>query len=194
MLTERMVVDGLIADPNDPIFDRLEAVLTKLDKQGLTLAFVGHEEVDMHLKWSWVDASTGTAVHMWDDYRSDVKYLELRVPDEATMTLLRSLLSAKLKPPTRASLLARARRKLERTPLMRVVFAAGNEPDDDTVALVTGALADSSPHVRGAAAYGAGVLGWPVFRAPLEQALTSEQDGRVLDALRRSLAIVPAAS
>jgi hypothetical protein len=185
-----MVVDGLIADPDDPIFKRLDKARRTIAKDGLALVFVGMEEKDLHMKWSWVDETSGTALHMWDDYRSDVKYLELRAPDEGTMTRLRDALTAAVKPPPRATLLSHARKKPARTSVMRAVFGAGNEPDRETAQLVVDALANSSQYVREAAAYGAGILGWPEFAAALEEALATEREPRVQDMLRRSIALM----
>jgi len=154
------------------------------------LEFTGKNETLSHMKWSWADRTTQTALHMWDDYRTQVKYLELVAPDCGTMGKSRDALTATLKPPTRASLFAKARKRLDRTNLSRVVFSAPNEPDDETIELVTEALASDSPYVREAAAYGAGVLGWAALRTPLEQALAGEKDDKVIDSLRASLELM----
>jgi hypothetical protein len=190
LMSEHMVVDGLVADPNDPIFGRLEKVLRSLSRDGIALEFIGKDETLSHMKWSWADRTTRTALHMWDDYRTQVKYLELVAPDGVTMGKLRDALITALKPPTRASLFAKARKRLDRTNLSRVVFSALNEPDDETIKLVTDALSSDSPYVREAAAYGAGVLGWAALRAPLEQALADEKNDKVSDSLRTSLELM----
>jgi hypothetical protein len=185
-----MVVNGLVADPNDPIFGRIAKALKMLASQGLALSFVGQEEKISHMKWSWADPGAGTALHMWDDYRSKVKYLELVARDRATMDKLRTTLTQAIKPPTRASLFSKARKQLDRMSLMRVVFSAPNEPDEETTKLVTEALSSESQYVREIAAYGAGVLGWPAFKLRLEQALASEKEERVAQSLRASLALL----
>lgn len=185
-----MVVDGLVADPNDPIFGRLEKVLRSLSRNGVALEFTGKDETLSHMKWTWADRTTRTALHMWDDYRTQVKYLELVAPDSGTMGKLRDALSTTLKPPTRASLFAKARKRLDRTTLSRVVFSAPNEPDDETIGLVAEALSSDSPYVREAAAYGAGVLGWAALRTALEQALAGEENDKVSDSLRASLELM----
>jgi hypothetical protein len=185
-----MVVNGLVADPNDPIFGRIDKALKKLASDGLALSFSGQEEKISHMKWSWVDPASGAALHMWGDYRTEVKYLELVAPDSASMEKLRTELTAAIKPPTRASLLAKARKRLDSTSLMRVVFSAPNEPDEETTKLVNEGLASDSQYTREAAAYGAGVLGWPDFKGPLEQALGSETEERVADSLRAAVALM----
>jgi hypothetical protein len=149
VLVEYMVVDAVIGDPDDRFFDRLSAALQDLAKQGTALEVIERDEKPSHIRISWLDHRSGSAVRMWDDYRAMVRYLELRAPDSEMMSRLRTTLEQHLARPKRADLVSLARRApTDLAALMRVVYSAEDSPDAETVSIVAAALDHERPAVR----------------------------------------------
>jgi len=133
-LVEYMVLDAVIGDPDDHFFDGLSAALLDLARKGTALELIERDEKPSHIRLSWLDHRSGSAVRMWDDYRAMVRYLELRAPDASMMSRLRTALAQHLAPPKRADLVTRARRApTDLAALMRVVYSAADLPDPETL-------------------------------------------------------------
>ena len=191
VLVEYLVVDAAIGDPNDRFFDGLSSALEDLAGYGVVMELIERDEKPSHIRLSWLDHLSGSAVRMWDDYRAMVRYLELRAPDSEMMSRLRTTLEQHLAPPKRAVLVSLARRApSDLAALMRVVYSAADSPDAETAWIVEAALDHESPAVRAMAAYGAGILGWPELKRAVEQRRTIESDVTVMDSLKRSLALM----
>jgi hypothetical protein len=195
MLTEYIVLDDRIVDPKSPFYADIESALERLKRQGLAMTFEGHEETGAYYRLTWSRTKPRARLRMWDDYRSKVKYLELQTGDAATMEKMRSTLEEVLEPPPRKQLVSRAKRaRSNRAALMRVVYSASEQPDEDTESIVTSALEHKSPVMREIAAYGAGILGWPAFTPALERTLKRERDARAKHSIEQALAMMPKAT
>lgn len=191
VLVEYLVVDAAIGDPDDRFFDGLSSALEDLAGFGVVMELVERDEKPSHIRLSWLDHRSGSAVRMWDDYRAMVRYLELRAPDSEMMSRLRTTLEQHLAPPKRADLISHSRRApTDLAALMRVVYSAADSPDAETVSIVAAALDHESPAVRAMAAYGAGILGWPELKRAVEQRRSIESDVTVMDSLQRCLALM----
>jgi hypothetical protein len=79
VLVEYLVVDAAIGDPDDRFFDGLSSALEDLAGFGVVMELVERDEKPSHIRISWLDHRSGSAVRMWDDYRAMVRYLELRI-------------------------------------------------------------------------------------------------------------------
>jgi hypothetical protein len=176
MPAETIVTEAPISRPRDPFFKLLAKVFDELDEQGFKMKL---EEQPKFLGWdlrSWVHRPTHTWLHLWEDYHGGVTYIELKSKTKAALARVREVLVETLKPPSREELVARAGEDRKHpVTLMRAVYCSGAKPDDDTVELVTSALASKSLAMRQTGAYAAYLLGWREFKEPLKRALTKEK-------------------
>lgn len=188
MTRETIVSDAPISNPRAPFYKALKAAMRVFTKQGIELELEEHgPSLDFDLM-SFVHRPTMTRVHVWDDYRAKVKFLEIEGRDQEMVLNIRDTLTKALKPPTTDQLLAKAKRsRSDPTALMRAVYAAGDEHDDRVIDVVTKALGHKQAYMRELAAYGVGILGWRELGKPLKDALKKERDKEAAEVMRRSV-------
>ncbi|MBE7451089.1 MAG: hypothetical protein HS111_20000 [Kofleriaceae bacterium] len=189
MPTERIVTNAPISNPEHPIWDQIDLVLERLAAAGIRLELDEHPPILGFELLAFGDHRSGTWFLIWEDYRAKVKFVEITSPDVERLAVMRAAIHACMDVPSRAQLLARARRgRSNPDALMRIVYAAGDAPDPDTFALVTAALSHQDAYMRDIATYGVSILGWPGFEDSLRTMLERESTPSVADHMRQTIA------
>ena len=188
MPRDTIVTDAPISDPDAPFYKALEAAMRRFTREGVEFELEDHGPTLGYDLLSFVHRPTGARLRIWEDYRANVKYLEVDAPESEQLAKIISTLRSAIKIPSSDELIARAKRaRSDPTALMRAIYAGSEPRDERVIELISTALEHRHPNMRTISAYGAGILGWRELEGPLEKAMKMEKDATAKEMMRRTL-------
>jgi hypothetical protein len=163
----------LQSDPEDQdFFPRFQAALTRMREQtGMHFEMSHSEDVDEDLmKYVFMDQDERGAAKVVDDFELETRYLEIEGESPAFERKVADALVPHLKVVPLAQLQREARARSDARHLKRLALGAGERADDETVAIVSQALASGDDERVAAGAEAGAILQWPELLPAIEAA------------------------